>query len=94
MQDQHNNSLIDPMGECTQCLLNLVVIGRATPYLHNGEMQVEQEETGEVIKLPKGQLISNGFLVNENKSTCYIIVLYVEFFHPGFRRIQDTDKSF
>ena len=48
MQDQHNNSLIDPMGECTQCLLNLVVIGRATPYLHNGEMQVEQEETGEV----------------------------------------------
>ena len=48
MQDQHNNSLIDPMGECTQCLLNLVVIGRATPYLHNGDMQVELEETGEV----------------------------------------------
>jgi len=47
MQDQHNNSLIDPMGECTQCLLNLVVIGRATPYLHNGDMQVELEETGE-----------------------------------------------
>lgn len=50
MQDQHNNSLIDPMGECTQCLLNLVVIGRATPYLHNGEMQVEQEETGEFVE--------------------------------------------
>ena len=48
MQDQHNNSLIDPMGECTQCLLNLVVLGRATPYLHNGEMAVEVEETGEV----------------------------------------------
>ena len=48
MQDQSQNSLIDPMGECTQCLLNLVVLGRATPYLHNGDMQIEVEETGEV----------------------------------------------
>ena len=48
MQDQSQNSLIDPMGECTQCLLNLVVLGRGTPYLHNGEMQLEVEETGEV----------------------------------------------
>ena len=48
MQDHNSNSLIDPLGECTQCLLNLVVLGRATPYLHNGDMQVENEETGEV----------------------------------------------
>ena len=48
MQDQSQNSLIDPLGECTQCLLNLVVLGRATPYLHNGDMQIEVEETGEV----------------------------------------------
>merc|ERR1712079_819172 len=50
MQDQSQNSLIDPMGECTQCLINLVVLGRATPYLHNGEMQMEVEETGELME--------------------------------------------
>jgi len=66
MQDQHNNSLIDPMGECTQCLLNLVVIGRATPYLHNGEMQIEQEETGEFVER-SGAIGRNdiGFLIWE-----------------------------
>ena len=48
MQDQVQNSLIDPMGDGTQCVLNLIILGRATPYLHNGEMAMEQEETGEV----------------------------------------------
>ena len=45
MQDQAENSLIDPVGECTQPLLNLVLLGRATPYLHNGTVIMEDEET-------------------------------------------------
>ena len=48
MQDQHQNSLIDPMGDSTQCVLNLILLGRATPYVHNGELQMEVEESGEV----------------------------------------------
>ena len=83
MQDQHNNSLIDPMGECTQCLLNLVVIGRATPYLHNGEMQVEQEETGEVrtaFQLRKNKyyihtLLDNTFCKENRKLRCIKVSL-------------------
>ena len=51
MQDQEQNSLIDPMGDCTQCLLNLLILGRATPYVHNGEVQIEAEETGEVSEI-------------------------------------------
>ena len=38
MQDQANASLIDPVGDCTPALLNLVVTTRANPYLHNGIM--------------------------------------------------------
>ena len=38
MQDQSNASLIDPVGECTSALLNLVITGKANPYLHNGIM--------------------------------------------------------
>ena len=48
MQDQHTYSLVDPMGDCTQCLLNLVILGRATPYLHNGVVSMDNEETQEV----------------------------------------------
>ena len=48
MQDQYQNSLVDPLGECTQCLLNLIILGRATPYLHNGVLSMENEETQEV----------------------------------------------
>lgn len=44
LQDQADNSLIDPMGECTQPLINLIVFGSATPYLHNGVMCVDSEE--------------------------------------------------
>ena len=36
------------MGDCTQAVLNLIIIGKATPYLHNGCVNVENEETGEV----------------------------------------------
>jgi hypothetical protein len=43
LQDQANNSLIDPMGDCTFALLNLVIFGKATPYLHNGTMRIEDE---------------------------------------------------
>jgi hypothetical protein len=43
MQDQSENSLIDPMGDCTAPVLNLVLFGRATPYLHNGNMMIEDE---------------------------------------------------
>ena len=48
MQDQANNSLVDPMGDCSQCLLNLIVFGMATPYLHNGVLEIEDEESSEV----------------------------------------------
>jgi len=48
MQDQQNNSLVDPMGDCSQCLLNLIVFGMATPYLHNGVMEIEDEDKCEV----------------------------------------------
>ena len=43
LQDQSENPLIDPMGECTTQLLNLVLFGRATPYLHNGSMMIEDD---------------------------------------------------
>ena len=43
LQDQLGNCLIDPMGDCTQPLLNLVVIGKCTPYLHNGHMIVDDD---------------------------------------------------
>ena len=48
MQDQQNNSLVDPMGDCSQCLLNLIVFGMATPYLHNGVLEIEDEDKCEV----------------------------------------------
>ena len=51
MQDQKDNSLIDPMGDCTQAILNLVILGKATPYLHNGAVNAENEETGQVNKI-------------------------------------------
>lgn len=65
MQDQETNSLIDPMGDCTQCLLNLVILGRATPYLHNGELTLEVEETGEV-KMNKAK-----YFIQKNKTKKY-----------------------
>ena len=47
LQDQVGNCFIDPMGECTQPVLSLIIIGRATPYLHNGAMVVDEESAEE-----------------------------------------------
>ncbi|XP_059082363.1 inactive ubiquitin carboxyl-terminal hydrolase MINDY-4B-like isoform X4 [Tigriopus californicus] len=47
LQDQATNSLIDPIGDCTTGLLNLIITGRANPYLHNGIMVVEDEDNEE-----------------------------------------------
>ena len=58
MQDQQNNSLVDPMGDCSQCLLNLIVFGMATPYLHNGVMEIEDEDKCEVSSLTSKYLAS------------------------------------
>uniref|UniRef100_A0A0K2T8T9 Ubiquitin carboxyl-terminal hydrolase MINDY n=2 Tax=Lepeophtheirus salmonis TaxID=72036 RepID=A0A0K2T8T9_LEPSM len=38
MQDQKDTPMIDSNGDCIQPLLNLLLLGRATPYLHNGIM--------------------------------------------------------
>jgi len=47
LQDQVGTCLIDPMGDPIQALLNLIVIGKATPYLHNGSMVIGDENCGE-----------------------------------------------
>ena len=46
LQDQEDICLIDPMGECTQSLLNLMIFGVATPYLHNGTLILGDVEEG------------------------------------------------
>ncbi len=40
LQDFSENTLIDPLGESTLPLLNLLITGKARPYLHNGIMAV------------------------------------------------------
>ena len=47
MQDKVDNPLIETAGECSTCLFNMIVFGVATPYLHNGTLNVE-DENGEV----------------------------------------------
>lgn len=47
MQDKADSPLIDTVGECSQALLNLVLFGVATPYLHNGTLTLEDDH-GEV----------------------------------------------
>ena len=49
MQDQSNASLIDPVGECTSALLNLVITGKANPYLHNGIMITNVDDDFDVV---------------------------------------------
>ena len=46
LQDHVKDCLIDPMGDCSQPLLNLVVMGKATPYLHNGSMVLDEDGLG------------------------------------------------
>ena len=41
LQDQAGTSLLDPNGQCTQALINLMVTGQATPYMHNGLLEVQ-----------------------------------------------------
>ena len=41
LQDQAGTSLLDPNGQCTQALINLMVTGQATPYMHNGSLEVQ-----------------------------------------------------
>lgn len=48
LQNEVENSLVDMRGDATTPLLHLVLFGRATPYLHNGSMEVK-DENGEVI---------------------------------------------
>ena len=79
MQDQKDNSLIDPMGDCTQAILNLVILGKATPYLHNGAVNAENEETGQVNKL---YLIQGSPLMRGTESlvkVLYILTSYTKF---------------
>lgn len=44
LQDHSTLSLIDPMGECTTPLLNLLLVGKAIPYLHNGIIVDDDDE--------------------------------------------------
>ena len=36
-------AMVDPDGNCTQQLFNLFIIGKATPYLHNGSLNIQKE---------------------------------------------------
>jgi len=47
MQDKADSPLIETAGECSLCLFNMVIFGMATPYLHNGTLNIE-DENGEV----------------------------------------------
>ena len=51
LQDQEDICLIDPMGECTQPLLNLMIFGVATPYLHNGTLILGDVEEGKGVSI-------------------------------------------
>lgn len=44
LQDQSSNSLVDPIGEATLPLLNMLIYGKASPYLHNGIMCLDDDE--------------------------------------------------
>lgn len=51
LQDKADDCLIDPMGECTQSMLNLVIFGVATPYLHNGTLMCGEVEEGRGVSI-------------------------------------------
>jgi len=48
LQDKSEQPLIDTVGECSQALINMVLVGVATPYIHNGTLTIE-DDNGEVI---------------------------------------------
>ena len=44
LQDHDGVPLVDQgLGECSQALLNLVICGNATPYVHNSTASVDDE---------------------------------------------------
>ncbi len=49
MQDKADSPLIETAGECSLCLFNMIIFGMATPYLHNGTLNIE-DENGEVCR--------------------------------------------
>ena len=51
LQDKADDCLIDPMGECTQSMLNLIIFGVATPYLHNGTLILGEVEEGKGVSI-------------------------------------------
>ena len=51
MQDKADDCMIDPMGECTQAMLNLIIFGVATPYLHNGTIVLGDIEEGNRVSI-------------------------------------------
>ena len=51
MQDKADDCMIDPMGECTQAMLNLIIFGVATPYLHNGTIVLGDIEEGKGVSI-------------------------------------------
>ena len=73
MQDQYQNSLVDPLGECTQSLLNLIILGRATPYLHNGVLSMDNEETQEVNR----ERFLSHLKMQQDKKLVLILVLFM-----------------
>ena len=49
MQDLNGvESVIDPDGNCTHSLFNMFITGRASPYFHNGSMNIQQEGTDKI----------------------------------------------
>ena len=63
LQDQVDNCFIDPMGDCTQPLLNLMVIGKATPYLHNGSMVLDEESGVSLAHVSQNCIFSQSALI-------------------------------
>ena len=49
MQDLNGvESLLDPDGNCTHSLFNMFITGRASPYFHNGSLNIQQEGTDKI----------------------------------------------
>ena len=50
LQNEDSTPLVDLQGEVRPSLLHLVLFGKASPYLHNGTMELP-DENGEVREL-------------------------------------------
>jgi hypothetical protein len=49
LQNEVANPLVEMRGDASTPLLHLALFGRATPYLHNGSMEVK-DENGQVVQ--------------------------------------------